>query len=253
MAIEGMTTVVPKLEGLKQDAKNQKVNTRSPEFSKLRNEIIDEYAHLFQSEDGTKLKRLQVTNRIKSWRQYNVIQVQGQTVLRVKVAALETGVVIQRTTKMHADHFVDLIVPDKESLGGILYDLHTSLGTQPGAHNYMPGHHKAQTMFDCARVRLLDQHCHLVLTTVCVWAWACVSCCQNKYVHINLPVCEAFVSSCPHCVAKLDEKPCAAKAGHSPITSTYMMERVQVDLICLASALPAKNAGYHCIVFCNCL
>ena len=90
------------------------------------------------------------------------------------MAALETGAVTKRTTKEHADHYTSLIVPDEESLGDILYDIHTSLETQPGAHNYMPGHHKARTMFDCARVRLLDQHCHLVLTTVCVWAWACV-------------------------------------------------------------------------------
>eukprot|EP01048_Picozoa_sp_COSAG05_P012444 COSAG05_NODE_1245_length_5413_cov_6.208129_1_plen_94_part_00 len=63
MVIQGLTNVVPKLEALKQDAKNRKVNTRSPEFAKLRNLIIDTYAHLFQNEDGTRLTRHQITNR----------------------------------------------------------------------------------------------------------------------------------------------------------------------------------------------
>jgi hypothetical protein len=213
--IEACTTVLPELDALK--VKGIKLSsTKSKKYLEARKQIIDAHNHLFLADDGvTQLSNKAINNRIKSWKKFRVVTIKGTPTLHIEKQTLETGVIGKRNTKEDATETCTVIVPDKESLGPLLHDCHTTL------LNRKPGHHLSDTMFEVLR---------------------------NKYAHINRDMCDTIVSCCPSCMSDLQSVPDKAKAGHTPVPSKRAMERVQIDLICLASALPDSNDGFKYIL-----
>lgn len=114
-----------------------------------------------------------------------------------------------------ANEMCDVIVIDKESLGPLLYDCHTTL------LKGLCGRHSADAMYEVL---------------------------ANKYAYVTRDLCAAFVTCCPDSIRAENVEPQKADAGHTPISSKRAMERVQIDLICLSSADPERNEDYKYIL-----